>query len=150
MKTFKQYVKEALADVGFGIGTIQGDNPVEDGNISPANLENKAVLEKVNAFVGAISAKEYLNPNHALNELKQKLMRIGINAKEHAIIEGDSGKITLQMMQHGGRFGKGLQTPYGEFESDDGISHRKEGGLKLEVKYAKQESGSYKVDAKLV
>ena len=62
-------------------------------------------------------------------------------------MEGDNGKVTAEVSQHGGRFGKDLD---GSDINDDGISHRKEGGLKLEVSYETLKNGSSKVFAKLV
>ena len=42
------------------------------------DLTDDSVIEKLNAFVGSIGIKEYLNPEEAVNELRQKLMRVGI------------------------------------------------------------------------
>ena len=49
------------------------------------------------------------------------------------------------MKQFGGRFGKDTD---GSDINDDGISHKKEGGLKIEVKLL--QTGTSKVYAKLV
>ena len=38
----------------------------------------------------------------------------------------------------------------GDIENGDGISHRKEGGLKLEFNWEKQSNNTYKVFANLV
>jgi hypothetical protein len=46
------------------------------------------------------------------------------------MMEGESGSYDLPLTSFGGRFGKGLDTPYDEFEADDGISHQVEGGFK--------------------
>jgi len=62
-------------------------------------------------------------------------------------MKGDNGKVTVEVSQFGGRFGKDLD---GSDLNDDGISHRKEGGLKLEVSYETLKNGSSKVFAKLV
>ena len=51
------------------------------------------------------------------------------------------------MKQFGGRFGKDTD---GSDVNDDGISHRKEGGLKLNVEYETLKNGTSKVYAKLV
>ena len=61
-------------------------------------------------------------------------------------LEGDNGKTTA-VKQFGGRFGKDLD---GADLNDDGISHRKEGGLKgLEITYEAQKQVR-QVFAKLV
>ena len=65
------------------------------------------------------------------------------------MMEGESGSIELPLSVGAGRFGKGLETPYDEFEEDDGISHIKEGGLSLVIGYEKQEDNSYKLTVQL-
>ena len=62
-------------------------------------------------------------------------------------MSGDNGTVTTEVSQFGGRFGKDID---GSDINDDGISHRKEGGLKLEVKYETLKTGTCKVYAKLV
>ena len=59
----------------------------------------------------------------------------------------ESGSVDLPLTSFGGRFGKGLETPYDEFETDDGISHQLEGGLKLVIDYEMQEDNSYRLNA---
>ena len=51
------------------------------------------------------------------------------------------------MKQFGGRFGKDTD---GSDINDDGISHKKEGGLKIEVLMKLLQTGTSKVYAKLV
>ena len=71
-------------------------------------------------------------------------------------IEGNNGKTVVEVSQHGGRYGKTSDNSNGpmskgtEITDDDGISHRKEGGLKLEFKWEKQENNTYKVFANLI
>ena len=71
MKTFKQYMKEAPHPA-------DGDNPV-DGDMMLGDLTSDAVVERLNAYVGAIADREYLNPEKAVAEMRQKLMRVGIH-----------------------------------------------------------------------
>ena len=61
MKTFLEY------------SSIKGDANThidEDGNLFDIN--DDAVVEKLNAYVGSIGMREYLNPEAAVNELRQK------------------------------------------------------------------------------
>ena len=149
MKTFKQHIKEGgMAQSKYGaaqVGSTTGASP-EDSNIGAHNIENPEVLKKVNAFVGSIGEQEYINPQAALEQLGNKLATIGLQVSK-VDMEGDNGKVTAEVSQHGGRFGKDLD---GSDINDDGISHRKEGGLKLEVSYETLKNGSSKVFAKLV
>jgi len=59
----------------------------------------------------------------------------------------ESGSVDLPLTSFGGRFGKGLETPYDEFETDDGISHQVEGGLTLVIDYEMQEDNSCRLNA---
>ena len=139
MKTFKQHVKE-----DHSVGTPEV-NSVEDGNIGVHNIHDQKVLDRVNAFVGSIAAQEYLNPQAAVEQLANKLKTIGLEVKLPAM-EGANGSIVGEVCQFGGRFGKDID---GSDINDDGISHRKEGGLKLNVNWNTLENGSSKVLAKL-
>ena len=147
MKTFKQHVKEAHSGYmgdGQGVG-VAVQNSVEDGNISAANIHDPEVLKQVNAFVGSIAEREYLSPQKAVNELKEKLSRVGLHFD--CQVEGDKGSKTVDVKQFGGRFGKDTD---GSDINDDGISHKKEGGLKIEVSHELLQTGTSKVYAKLV
>ena len=99
-------------------------------------------MEKVNAFVGSIADCEYINPQAAMEQLANKLATIGLSFKVPS-----EGNATVEVAQFGGRFGKEVD---GSDINDDGISHKKEGGLKIEFKSEKLDNGSHKVFAKLV
>ena len=149
MKTFKQHIKEGgMTQSKYGAGQIGSTTSVspEDSNMGAHNIENPEVLKKVNAFVGAIAEQEYINPEAALEQLGNKLNTIGLQLG-NVDMKGENGTVSVEVSQFGGRFGKDLD---GSDLNDDGISHRKEGGLKLEVSYETLKNGSSKVFAKLV
>ena len=144
MKTFKQHIKEGgMTQSKYGAGQIGSTTSVspEDSNMGAHNIENPEVLKKVNAFVGAIAEQEYINPEAALEQLGNKLKTIGLELG-NVDMKGDNGKVSVEVSQFCGRFGKDLD---GSDIKDDGISHRKEGGLKLEVSYETLKNGSSKV-----
>ena len=143
MKTFKQHVKEGMSPLGVGVTT---SNSPEDGSIGVHNIHTPEVLERVNAFVSSIADREFIKPQQAIDELKEKLQRIGLTCGD-CTLEGPNGKTTVEVKQFGGRFGKDTD---GSDLNDDGISHRKEGGLKMEVSYETLKNGTSKVYAKLV
>ena len=62
-------------------------------------------------------------------------------------ITGDNGKVTAEVKQFGGRFSKDTD---GSDINDDCISHKKEGGLQVEISYETLRNGTSKVYAKLV
>ena len=148
MKTLKQHIKEGHMQGKYGAGNVgtATSNAVEDSAINPANVQDPEVLKRVNAFVGSIAEREYIKPQFAIDELKEKLTRIGLSCGD-CVLEGDSGKTTVELKQFGGRFCKYTD---GSDINDDGISHKKEGGLKMEVSYETLKNGTSKVYAKLV
>ena len=135
MKTFKKHLGEHNP----------AQVPVEDGGSDVHNIADPKVLKRVNAFVGSIADREYLNANHAIAELRQKLVRIGVTFGKVEIYEGD-GEITVPLEQWGGRQGKDT---FGDDLKDDGISHRVDGGLSLKFKYMELDNGTCKVYAKI-
>ena len=131
----------------YGAGNVGTPevNSVEDGSIGVHNIQDPKVLERVNAFVGSIANQEYLNPKAAMEQLASKLKTLGLDMNIPEM--SGNGSVNLGVTQFGGRFGKDID---GSDIKDDGISHKKEGGLKLNVKYETLENGSSKVFAKLV
>ena len=145
MKTFKQHISEDSAKTAAAVGTTADGKSVEDSQIGAFNVQDEDVLKVVNGFVGSVADGEYINPQHALDKLNEKLSRVGIHCD--CTIEGEKGTTTVDVKRHGGRFGKDTD---GSDITDDGISHVKEGGLKLEVKHERISNGSFKVYAKLI
>jgi len=149
MKTFKQHIKEVHYEGDAqGVGTMD-QNSVEDSRMGAHNIENPEVLKQVNAFVGSIADREYINPNQAISELREKLSRIGLSFGEIKL-EGDKGSVSVDLSQFGGRYGKDVDTKPEDVIKDDGISHRKQGGLKLEFNFEKLSNSTSKVYAKLI
>jgi len=147
MKTLKQHIAEGYKQGKYGAGNVGTPevNSVEDGSIGVHNIQDPKVLERVNAFVGSIAGQEYLNPKAAMEQLASKLKTLGLDMTIPEM--SGNGSTNLEVTQFGGRFGKDID---GSDIKDDGISHKKEGGLKLNVKYETLENGSSKVFAKLV
>ena len=147
MKTLKQHMAEGYKQGKYGAGNVGTPevNSVEDGSIGVHNIQDPKVLERVNAFVGSIANQEYLNPKAAMEQLASKLKTLGLDMNIPEM--SGNGSVNLEVTQFGGRFGKDID---GSDIKDDGISHKKEGGLKLNVKYETLQNGSSKVFAKLV
>ena len=92
MKTFKQHVNESGSDKTASAVGSQTTNSVEDSSIGVHNIQDADVLKRVNGFVGAIAEREYLKPQFAVDELREKLQRIGLTVSP-CDITGDSGKV---------------------------------------------------------
>ena len=143
MKTFKEH------SVGVSGPISTAGVPVEDGSANIADIADPSVLKMVNAFAGSVADREYLNVNHAIAELRQKLMRIGVTFPSVEIAEGE-GEVSVPLVQWGGRIGNdGSGTEDGNWVKDDGISHRVDGGLSLNFKYMELDNGTCKVYAKI-
>ena len=139
MKNFKQHLTETGA-----VGIDSFTAPDIDGN-DTFNITNPEVLKRVNSFVGSIADREYMLPEAAINQLRNFLMRIGL---QFPVVETPlPSTMSLPLSQWGGRFGKDLDTPYDEFVNDDGITDRLPGGLSLEIKTEAVANGSWKVYA---
>ena len=143
MKNFNQYVTEA----GTGAAGRWNQTPVTYNQTDPFDLANPTVLQRVNAFVGSIADREYLMPEAAIDQLRNFMMRVGVQFPKVDLPE--SGSVSLPLSQWGGRFGKDLDTPADEFVNDDGITDRIPGGLSLEIKTEAVANGSWKVYAKI-
>ena len=144
MKSFKQY-NEAYTD-------RFAHSSAEDDNAALFNVQDPASLQKLNGFVGALADKEYLQPNAAVEQLAMRMGTVGLNFRLPNI-EGDKGNTTVEVNQFGGRYGKttdNANAGEGDIEDGDGISHKKEGGLKLEFNWEKQANNTYKVFANLI
>ena len=144
MKSFKQY-NEAYTDRFSHQST-------EDETHASFNIQDPVALQKLNGFVGALAEQEYLQPGAAIHQMAMKLGTVGL---QFALpkIEGNGGKTVVELTQFGGRYGKTPENTTsgdGDIENGDGISHRKEGGLKLEFKWERQENNTYKVFANLI
>ena len=88
---------------------------------------------------------EYLMPEHALNLVRERLNQLGLTFDEVALSEG-GGKQSMPLTQFGGRFGKDGN---GDDINDDGISHKVEGGLSLEIEHV-EVNGTHFLKTKIV
>ena len=142
MKSFKQYDESHAHAL----------DSAEDDNAGLFNVQDPASLQKLNGFVGALADKEYLQPLAAVEQLAMRLGTVGLNFTLPNI-DGDKGNAVVEVNQFGGRYGKTTDNATsgdGDIEDGDGISHKKEGGLKLEFNWEKQANNTYKVFANLV
>ena len=146
MKSFKQF-DEAYTD-------RFANTSAEDDNKHLVNIHDDKVVQRLNGYVGAIAEREYLQPEAAIKQLNNKLEIVGLRFAEPKI-DSDKGNATVELTQFGGRYGKtpnnsnGPMSQGDEIENGDGISHKKDGGLKIEFNWEKQENNQFKVFANL-
>ena len=147
MKTFKKFVSTNLDEATFQttIATLNQDIPT-------GNYSDPQVVKALNSFVGTVARATMdgtMIPEMVVSRLRNSLSKIGLTFGEVPMMEGESGSFDLPLTSFGGRFGKGIDTPHDQFESDDGISNQREGGLKLVLSYAKQEDNSCRLNASI-
>ena len=129
MKTFLEYSSVKATD---------GSHIDEDGHLM--DLSDDSVVEKLNAFVGSIGMKEYLVPEKAVDELRQKLMRVGIHFGD-VQFTGESGDMSVPITKP--IFGKDLDTPADE------IVNEEETGRSINFVYERLPTGTHKVMAQI-
>ena len=135
MKSFSKFLKE-------GVGTSDQSRATDNG-INPSEIQNPRVLRALNAYVGAIADREYLNPEKAIGEMRQKLMRVGIHFGDVQFTE-ESGEISVPLVQYGGAFGKSGDTPIDEFDDEQ------ESGRSINFVYERTSGGTHRVLAKIM
>ena len=131
LKSFKEFAE------------IKRTNNIIDDDGHLKDLSDDSVIEKLNAFVGSIGMREYLVPEKAIDELRQKLMRIGLHF-EDVQFTGNEGEVSLPLVMNGGAFGKSVDTPIDEFDDE------KESGRSINFVFEKLPSGTHKVMAQIV
>jgi|TARA_R100000951_G_scaffold18272_1_gene14630 hypothetical protein len=131
MKNFKNHIAE--------------DTAVDGADFSN-EMANPKTVERINAFLGAMGQIEHLVPEHALGKLRERLSRLGLTFGEVAMNE-DGGKMSMPLTQFGGRTGKDEN---GDDINDDGISHKVEGGLSLEITHETTGNGTHFIKTKIV
>ena len=147
MKSFKQF-DEAYTD-------RFAHTSAEDDNKHLVNIHDDKVVQRLNGYVGALADREYLQPEAAIKQLQNKLEIVGLGFANPKV-DSDKGNATVELTQFGGRYGKtpdnsnGPMSQGDEIENGDGISHKRDGGLKIEFNWEKQPNNTYKVFANLV
>ena len=131
LKSFKEFAE------------IKRTNNIIDDDGHLKDLSDDSVIEKLNAFVGSIGMKEYLVPEKAVDELRQKLMRIGLHF-EDVQFTGNEGEVSLPLVMNGGAFGKSAETPIDEFDDQP------ESGRSLNFVYERTGGGTHRILAKIM
>ncbi len=134
----KQFHEDAPGSVTANAITVN-----QYGGADPYNIQDPGVLKRVNAFVGSIADREYLIPENAVHQLKGFLERIGISFETPQLPDGN-GSVTVPLTRYGGVFGKSADTPFDEFDTNDGIDKN------LNIQVEALRNSSWKVYAKIV
>ena len=107
------------------------------------------VVRKLNSVVGRIFAEDQFDPESRLTLCRSALSKIGLTFDEYPTMTEESGSFNLPLTLFGGRFGKDIDTPHNEFLEDDGVSHKVEGGLSLNISYEMTETNQCRLRARI-
>ena len=107
------------------------------------------VVRKLNSVVGRIFAEDQFDPESRLTLCRSALSKIGLTFDNYPSMSEESGSFNLPLTQFGGRFGKDIDTPHNEFLEDDGVSHKVEGGLSLNISYEMTETNQCRLRARI-
>ena len=136
MTSFKNYITED------GVNTTQQSPSIDGTDINPAALENPSVVRALNAYVGAIARQAHELPEQAINHIRQKLMRVGINFGD-VQFTGEEGEISVPLVKHGGVYGKDTDS------APEEIVNETESGRSINFVFEKLATGTHKVFAQI-
>ena len=150
MKSYKELRKTIKEEVASGrVGPQDGNNSL-DGNYNLSSLSPVAI-SRINTYLGALSAKPYIDPMAALNQAKGRLQIIGLDfavTRECAARLSTQTEEMIPLVRFGGTL-RADGSVYG-YTKDDGITHMLGHGLALRVETHKLPSGLTQVHAMIV
>tara|TARA_Y100000310_G_scaffold334963_1_gene415875 strand:- start:2241 stop:2741 length:501 start_codon:yes stop_codon:yes gene_type:complete len=151
MKTYKE-LNKMLSEMGPENTEVGGgDARSAMSHFGSHRIEHDEALGRVNAFIHAMTEREFLDPRGALNLMRTKLNTVGLDFEFSSRIPISNGLKEFKVTRFGGGFGKTLDTPYDEFNKTDGISEFNDGkGFNLNINVVRGKSGMYNIDAKIV
>ena len=121
---------------------IKRTNNIIDDDGHLRDLSDDSVIEKLNTFVGSINDREYMVAEKAVDELRQKLMRVGLHFGE-VNFSGDEDEVSLPLIMNGGKFGKADDSAIDEFMNEQ------ESGRDINFVYSKTPNGTHRVMASI-
>ncbi len=140
MKKFSTFMAEGQPEIP--------NEPTYGRNPSNGYLTDD-VVRKLNSVVGRIFAEDQFDPESRLTLCRSALSKIGLTFDEYPTMTEESGSFNLPLTLFGGRFGKDIDTPHNEFLEDDGVSHKVEGGLSLNISYEMTETNQCRLRARI-
>lgn len=161
MRKFKE-LRQVIVENGLGaggfdlsgyaharVGPMDSPSQGQDFNQNLAQL-HPAQMDRINVFLGALSAKPYLDPFQALREVQSKLSTVGLIFEIH---DGptlrSAGEHIYPLKLFGGSFGAD-GTTYGYKPADDNIERRLGYRLGLHVSTTPSSTGMTAMKAEIV
>ena len=161
MRSFKELKKTITEANAYGapfditetrarVGPQDGDNALDGTDINLSSLSNAAIA-RINTYLGALSAKPYIDPVSALKQAQGRLQMVGLDFhmdRDCAMRLSTQTEELLPLVRFGGVFGSD-GTTY-DTKHDDGIVPMLGHGLALRVETHKLPSGLTQVHAMIV
>ncbi len=154
MKGFKEYMQE---DGTRGIKSLGGDGGSQNQygrwgqepvHVGIHRIENPQALQRLNAHIGLINTREYIDPLSALEHLQNALMRLGYHF-EYNMDVTPSEENVYSLRRFGGR--QGFIDMDAEIKEDDFIENAVGEKMVLHVEFLQDPSTSrYDVMAQIV
>ena len=132
-------ITDVLSEDGYS------QNPTGDGtDLALVDIKNPDVLQQLNAHVGMIGKREYINPKGALLQLQGKLATIGLTFDIPAMTE-TKGTVSAPLTQFGGITGKSVTTAIDQLDDENPAE-----GMSIQFDYETHQTGCTTVYAKIV
>lgn len=158
MRSFKELRKTInethrtadTAGISGRVGPQDGDNALDGTDINLSSLSDAAIT-RINTYLGALSAKPYIDPISALKQAQGRLQMIGLDFhldRDCAVRLSAQTEEMLPLVRFGGGYGADGKT-YG-VNHDDGITPMLGHGLALRVETNKLPNGLTQVYAMIV
>tara|TARA_R100000005_G_C4905517_1_gene145624 strand:- start:178 stop:678 length:501 start_codon:yes stop_codon:yes gene_type:complete len=156
MKKFKE-LSSFLTENEYWDSTEPLRNRTSDYGVY--RIEDKHQLGRINSFIEEFMSREFIDPKHAMSQLRHKLNLAGLDFEMDANKIGynrtpdiDEGTRDYKIERFGGEFGTkpdhDLSTG---FYKSDGVSPFNDGvGMVLRTTYTVNESGMFKISAMIV
>lgn len=161
MKSFKEIRKTIREMAAFAspyevtggrvrVGPQDGDNALDGTDINLSSLSEKAIA-RINTYLGALSAKPYIDPVSALKQAQGRLQMVGLDftmSKNCAAEMQEQTESLFPLVRFGGVYGMD-GTSY-DPKNTDGILEKLGYSLALRVETHKLPSGLVQVHAQIV
>lgn len=92
---------EELQEENWGVGVHPhpAADDVDHGNL--LNLDDEGTLNQLNAFVGSVAHRDYMDPRVAVENLRNKLQIIGLNFDIEESMIYNSGTVDIPLYRFG-------------------------------------------------
>ena len=147
---YKDLLNLLESEYDVQVGGASGVTRSAHDDFGAYRIETKAMIGRINAFINRHLSEACLDPKQVLFSLRQKLNTVGLDFDFTTKDTIDEGVKELPLTRFGGVFGKSVNTPYDEFDNEDGLESTLGHGLTLKLETYLDENGLYKMEGLIV